>query len=41
MWPSPSTAHATRSRLLTRDRDFDHLAPTFLTRDWIDPQQHR
>lgn len=36
-----ATAHVTGARLLTTDRDFDHLTPTFLTRDWIDPQQHR
>ena len=36
-----ATAHATGARLLTTDKDFDHLDPTFLTRDWIDPEQHR
>jgi tRNA(fMet)-specific endonuclease VapC len=36
-----ATAHATEARLLTTDRDFDHLAPTFLSRDWIDPEAFR
>jgi tRNA(fMet)-specific endonuclease VapC len=36
-----ATAHATGARVLTTDRDFDHLDPTFLTRDWIDPERHR
>jgi tRNA(fMet)-specific endonuclease VapC len=36
-----ATAHATGSRLLTTDHDFDQLDPTFLVRDWIDPAQHR
>ena len=36
-----ATAHATGARLLTTDKDFDYLDPTFLTRDWIDPEQHR
>jgi predicted nucleic acid-binding protein len=33
-----ATAHATGARLITTDRDFDHLDPLFLTRDWIDPK---
>jgi tRNA(fMet)-specific endonuclease VapC len=32
-----ATAHATGAVLLTTDRDFDHLDPDFLKRDWIDP----
>ena len=36
-----ATAHATGARLLTTDRDFDRLDPTFLVRDWIDPERHR
>jgi predicted nucleic acid-binding protein len=36
-----ATAHATGARLLTTDHDFDHLDPTFLARDWIDPERHR
>jgi tRNA(fMet)-specific endonuclease VapC len=33
-----ATAHATGARLLTTDKDFDHLVPMFLSRDWIDPR---
>jgi tRNA(fMet)-specific endonuclease VapC len=36
-----ATAHATGARLLTTDRDFNHVAPTFLSLDWIDPEHHR
>ncbi|MBI3910862.1 MAG: PIN domain-containing protein [Armatimonadetes bacterium] len=36
-----ATAHATGARLLTTDRDFEHLDPTFLRHEWIDPTQHR
>lgn len=32
-----ATAHVTGARLLTTDRDFDHLDGAFLQRDWIDP----
>jgi tRNA(fMet)-specific endonuclease VapC len=32
-----AAARATNARLLTTDRDFDHLHPTMLQRDWIDP----
>ncbi len=32
-----ATASVTTATLLTTDKDFDHLHPTFLTRDWIDP----
>jgi len=33
-----ATAAVTGATLLTTDRDFDHLAPRFLKRDWIDPK---
>lgn len=32
-----ATAHMTGARLLTTDRDFDHLHGVFIERDWIDP----
>jgi tRNA(fMet)-specific endonuclease VapC len=32
-----AAARATNTHLLTTDRDFDHLHPTMLQRDWIDP----
>lgn len=32
-----ATARAAGALLLTTDKDFDHLHPTFLQRDWIDP----
>jgi len=32
-----ATASVTSATLLTTDRDFDHLHPRFLTRDWIAP----
>ena len=32
-----ATARVTNALLLTTDRDFDHLHPAFLQRDWIDP----
>ena len=32
-----ATAAVTGATLLTTDRDFDHLVPRFLKRDWIDP----
>lgn len=32
-----ATAAALNATLLTTDRDFDHLTPRFLARDWIDP----
>lgn len=35
-----ATAAVTGATLLTTDRDFDHLAPRFLARDWIDPDTH-
>jgi tRNA(fMet)-specific endonuclease VapC len=37
-WIAAAT-YATGARLLTTDRDFDHLSPTFITREWIDPKQ--
>jgi tRNA(fMet)-specific endonuclease VapC len=36
-----ATASATGARLLTTDRDFDRLAPRFITRDWIDPDTNK
>jgi tRNA(fMet)-specific endonuclease VapC len=36
MWIA-ATAHATGARLITTDRDFGHLDPAFISRDWIDP----
>ena len=36
-----ATAYATGARLLTTDRDFDHLDGVFVTRDWIDPKIRR
>lgn len=30
-----ATAHVTARRLLTTDRDFDHLHPSFLSREYI------
>ncbi len=32
-----ATAAVTGARLLTTDKDFDHLHSVFLERDWIDP----
>ena len=32
-----ATASVTGARLLTTDKDFDHLHGVFLSRDWIDP----
>jgi tRNA(fMet)-specific endonuclease VapC len=32
-----ATAAVTWVRLLTTDRDFDHLDGVYLTRDWVDP----
>lgn len=32
-----ATAAALNATLLTTDRDFDHLTPQFLARDWINP----
>lgn len=34
-----ATASATGARLITNDRDFDPLDPTFLVRDYIDPRE--
>ncbi len=36
-----ATANATGARLITTDRDFDHLDPGFVSRDWIDPERFR
>ncbi len=32
-----ATALVTQATLLTTDKDFDHLYPVFLQRDWINP----
>ena len=32
-----ATASVTRARLLTTDKDFDHLDGVYLSRDWVDP----
>ncbi len=32
-----ATAAVTGARLLTTDRDFDHLDGVYLGRDWVDP----
>jgi tRNA(fMet)-specific endonuclease VapC len=32
-----ATAHVTGARLLTTDKDFDHLQSVFLERDCVDP----
>lgn len=32
-----ATAKTTGATLLTTDKDFDHLAPALLARDWINP----
>jgi len=36
VWIAAAT-YITGARLVTTDRDFDHLQPHFITRDWIDP----
>jgi tRNA(fMet)-specific endonuclease VapC len=35
-----ATAHVTGTKLLTTDRDFDHLNGVLLDRDYIDPARH-
>jgi predicted nucleic acid-binding protein len=32
-----AVAHVAGASLLTTDKDFDHLDPLFLTREWVDP----
>ena len=32
-----ATAQVMNATLLTTDKDFDHLFPTYLSRDWLDP----
>jgi len=34
-----ATARVTGAKLLTTDKDFDHLSPALITRDWIDPDR--
>lgn len=33
-----ATANVTTATLLTTDKDFDHLDPSYLSRVWIDPK---
>lgn len=33
-----AVAHVTGARLITTDRDFEHLQPDFLKFDWVDPE---
>ena len=32
-----ATAQITGTTLLTTDKDYDHLSPFYIQRDWIDP----
>lgn len=36
-----ATAKATDSVLLTTDKDFDHLDPSVIRREWIDPHRNK
>ncbi|MEK7833484.1 MAG: PIN domain-containing protein [Acidobacteriota bacterium] len=36
-----ASAKALGARLLTTDKDFDHLEPHFVTRDWIDHERDK
>jgi len=36
-----ASAHVMEALLLTTDKDFDHLQPDFITRDWIDPERDK
>lgn len=36
-----ASARVIGARLLTTDKDFDHLDPHFVTRDWIDPERDK
>ncbi len=36
-----ASAQVAQAHLLTTDKDFDHLQPAFITRDWIDPERDR
>lgn len=36
-----ATAHASAATLITTDTDFDHLDPAFVSRIWINPEDHR
>lgn len=40
IWIAASSS-VTEVTLLTTDKDFDHLHPRFLTRDWIDPERDK
>ena len=36
VWIAAAT-HTTGAKLITTDKDFDHLQPVFITRDYIEP----
>ena len=36
-----ASARVMGARLLTTDKDFDHLDPRFLAHDWIDPERDK
>lgn len=36
-----ASVHVMGARLLTTDKDFDHLESRFLLRDWIDPERDK
>jgi len=36
-----ATAQVMKAILLTTDKDFDHLNPDFITREWIDPERDK
>jgi tRNA(fMet)-specific endonuclease VapC len=40
IWIAAAT-YITGARLITTDKDFDHLQPSFFSRDWIDPEAFR
>lgn len=40
VWIAAST-YVMRARLLTTDKDFDHLHSVFIARDWIDPERNK
>lgn len=40
VWIAASSI-VTETMLLTTDKDYDHLHPRFLIRDWIDPERDR
>jgi tRNA(fMet)-specific endonuclease VapC len=40
VWIAAST-YVSQALLLTTDKDFDHLQPFFISRDWVDPEKFR